>query len=86
MLQVSLSPDAEKALRERASASGEDVGSYAARLLKQALSSPSADELLAPFRKQVEESDLTDGQLDQLGEELQREVRQESAAQKSKTA
>jgi hypothetical protein len=43
---------------------------------------PSVDELLAPFRKQVEESRITDEELDQFGEE----VRQEKQALKAKTA
>ena len=86
MLQIPLSPDTEEALRERAKANGEDVPSYAARLLKEALSAPSVDELLAPFRKQVEESGITDTELNQLGEELRRDVRQEAQARKVKTA
>jgi hypothetical protein len=85
MIQIALPPDTEETLRERAKASGENIASYAARLLQEALSTPSVDELLAPFRKQVEESGITDPQLDQLGEELRREVRQERA-RKAKTA
>ena len=83
MLQIPLSPDTEAKLRERARANGEDVSAYAARLLSDALSAPSVDELLAPFRKQVEESGISDGELDQLGEELRREVRQEKQARKA---
>ena len=86
MLQIPLPPDAEEALRERAEANGEDVSSFAARLLQNALNAPSVDELLAPFRMQVEESGISDGELDQLGEELRREVRQEHKARKTKTA
>lgn len=57
-------------------ANGEDVSSYAARLLHDVLMAPSVEELLAPFRKQVEESGITDEELDQLGEELRLEVSQ----------
>ena len=85
MLQIPLPPDTEQVLRERAKASGEDVPSYAARLLQEALVAPSVDELLAPFRKQVEDSGMTDEQLNQLGEELRREVRQEQQARKART-
>ena len=74
MLQIPLSPAAEEILRERAAASGEDVSCYAARLLQEALSAPSVEELLTPFRKQVEDSGITDGELNQLGEELRSEV------------
>ncbi len=85
MLQIPLSPDTESTLRQRAEASGEDVASYAARILQEALCAPSVDELLAPFRKQVEESVITDDELDKLGEELRREVRQEEQSRKAKT-
>ena len=85
MLQILLPPDCEEVLRERAQAIGEDVSSYAARLLEQALSTPSIDELLAPFRRQVEESGMTDQQLDEFGEELRREVRQEQHERRART-
>jgi hypothetical protein len=86
MLQIPLPPDTEETLRERAKANGEDVASYAARLIREALSTPSVEELLAPFRKQVDESGITDEELNQLGEELRREARQEKQARKAKTA
>ncbi|MEX2172429.1 MAG: hypothetical protein WD851_24120 [Pirellulales bacterium] len=86
MLQIKLPADTEATLRERAKANGADVASYAACLLKEALSAPSVDELLAPFRKQVEESGITDEQLDQLGQELRRDARHEQQARKTKTA
>lgn len=86
MLQIPLSPDTEETLRDRAKANGQDVSSYAARLLQEALSTPSVDELLAPFRTQVEKSGITDEGIHQLGEELRREVRQENQALKAKTA
>lgn len=84
MLQIPLPPDAEETLRQRAKASGEDVGAYAARLLQEALSAPSVDVLLAPFRKQVQESGITEEELDQLGEELRDEVWRERQARKAK--
>jgi hypothetical protein len=86
MLQIPLSPATEETLRERAKANGEDVGSYAARLLKDALTAPSVDELLAPFRKQVEESGITDEELDSFGEEIRRDARQNAQARKAKSA
>ncbi|WP_152099811.1 hypothetical protein [Lacipirellula parvula] len=86
MLQIPLPPATEEMLRERAKANGEDVSAYAARLLHDALSAPSVDELLAPFRKQVEESGMSDGDLDQLGEELRTDVWQEQQARKAKSA
>ncbi len=86
MLQIPLPPDTEETLRERAKANGQDVSAYAARLIQDALNTPSVDELLAPFRQQVEESGITDEGLDRLGEELRHEVRQDKQARKAKTA
>jgi hypothetical protein len=86
MLQIPLPPDTEQTLRERARANGEDVASYVARLIQQALTAPSVDELLAPFRKQIDESGIADDELDRLGEELRHEVRQEGQSRKAKTA
>lgn len=86
MLQILLPPDTESALRERAKANGEDVASYAAYLLKQALCTPSVEELLAPFREQVEKSGISDEELDQLGDELRRDARQDKHVRSAKTA
>lgn len=86
MLEIPLPLDTEEVLRERARANGEDVASYAARILKEALSAPSVDELLAPFQKQVDESGINDRELDELGEELRCDARRESKARKAKSA
>ena len=74
VLHIPLPPDTEALLRERARAHGEDVSSYAAQLLRTALCTPSVDELLAPFRKQIEASLITDEELDTLGESLRDKV------------
>jgi hypothetical protein len=86
MLHIPLPPDTESLLRERALAHGEDVSAYAARLLKEALSAPTVDELLAPFRKQIEDSGITDQELDALGESLRDEVWRNRQAAKANGA
>ena len=55
LLQIPFPPGTEEGLRQRAQANGQNVASYAARLLQEALNAPSVDELLAAFRKQVED-------------------------------
>lgn len=74
MLAVPLNPATEAALRERAEAQGQDAAVYAAQLIHEALNSPSVDELLAPFRRQVANGGATDAELDALAEELRNEV------------
>jgi hypothetical protein len=69
-LNIALPPDTEARLRERAEAQGEDVASYAARLLREAVASPSIDDLLAPFRRQVDESGMTNEQIDEFYDDL----------------
>ncbi len=86
MLQITLSPQTEAVLRERAQAAGEDVATYAARLLQQAISTPDVEALLAPFRMQVEASGATDDELDALCEELRDEAWSERQARKAKRA
>ena len=86
MLQIPLPPDTEALLRERAHAHGKDVSLYAAHLLRQALSAPSVDELLAPFRKQVEDSGISDDELDALGESLRDEVWREGQSKEANGA
>lgn len=85
-ISIPLSPEAEARLRERAKAAGEDITAYAARVLHEALTSPSVDELLAPFRKQVEESGMSDDQLDELYEDLRNKVWDEHQIKRTKSA
>ena len=86
MLQIPLSQQAEAVLRERAEAHGEDVVAYAARVLNEALTAPSVEELLAPFRRQIDADGASDDALDVLCEELRNEVWQEHQARKAKSA
>lgn len=73
-LTIPLSPEAEAKLRARAAAAGQNVAEYAARLFEQAVTTPSVDEALAPFRREVADSGLTDGQLDEFFEEMRDEA------------
>jgi hypothetical protein len=50
------------------------VAAFAARLLHEALTAPSVEELLAPFRKQVEATGTSDDELDALCEEWRDDV------------
>lgn len=85
-ISIPLSPDAEAKLHERAKAAGEDITSFAARVFHEAITAPSIEELLAPFRKQVEESGMSDGQLDQFYEGLRDKVWTNGQAKQTKSA
>lgn len=73
-LEISLSPDAETRLKQRASAAGKDPSAYAAELIEQVVNRPSLDEILAPFRTQVDQSGMSDEQLDAFYEALRDEA------------
>ena len=73
-INISLTPEAETKLRQRAAVLGKDLGTVA-DLLEQAITRPSLDELLAPACKQVAESGLRDDQLDDVFRDVLTEVR-----------
>jgi len=76
-ISIPLSPDAEAKLRERAQSAGEDITSYAARLLDDAIRKPSLDELLAPVREAVNKTGMTEEELTSLLEKAKHDVRRE---------
>jgi len=74
---ITLPPDMEKKLLDRATARGQDVAGYIRRLIEKDMQSALVDEALAPFRRQVEESGMTDEELDAFFQEVREEVWQE---------
>ena len=71
---LSLPPEMEKKLQERAAASGDDVAGFVHRLIEKELTFQAVNDALAPFRKQVEESGVTDEELTKFFEEVRDEV------------
>lgn len=80
-ISISLTPEAESKLRQRAAVLGQDLVTVASDLLEQAITRPSVDELLAPARKQVAESGMSDEQLDGFFRGVLNEVRDDKKAQ-----
>ncbi|HEY8749528.1 MAG TPA: hypothetical protein VIM11_16210 [Tepidisphaeraceae bacterium] len=76
-ITISISPNAESRLRERAEASGQAMEAYIAQVVELAASSSDVDELLAPFRQQVAESGMSDEELDDFFEGLRAKAFQE---------
>ena len=73
-LSLNLPAEIEARLREKAKRSGEPVDVYALKVLSNAVTAPSVDEVLADFRRQVAESGMSDEQLDEFYEGLRNEV------------
>lgn len=63
-ISIPITPQTEIKLRQRASASGQDVAAVASEILEQAVSRPTVDEVLAPFRQQVADSGMSDVEVD----------------------
>jgi hypothetical protein len=70
MIPLRLSESARAKLAERAAQNGQDVAAYASGLVEQAVTQPTIDEILAPYRKQVAESSMSDEKLDDFHREL----------------
>jgi len=74
-LVITLPPELEEKLRQRATDAGEDAATFARKTLEEKLHGPrSLDEILAPFRKQVAQSGMSDSELDDFYEGLRDEV------------
>jgi hypothetical protein len=90
-ITISLAPEAEVKLCKRAAENGLAPDAYARKLLEQALNGgagaalsrhPAAalDEILAPFREEVEKSGMTDDELRDFFTEVRNEVRADRRA------
>jgi hypothetical protein len=74
VVTVQIPEELERKLIDRARATGQDAGQYVQSVLERNLAGPSLDEVLAPFRDQVERSGMSDDELDALVEQA-RETR-----------
>jgi hypothetical protein len=95
-ITLTLKPEMERFLREQAAARGQDVADYLQGLIETALKSAngsdqatphaglSFDAILAPVRKEVETSGLTDEELDELFRDTIEEPRRERDPKRSR--
>lgn len=73
-IKVKLTPEKGKLLQERASKQGMDIDHYLTKLIDRDLTSPTIDEILAPFRADVASSGMTQEELDQFFKGVRKEV------------
>ena len=72
---LELEPEMESLLEKRAKAEGCDVQSYLKKLIEKDVNRKRTfDEILAPFRQAVEESGISDDELDSLFTEARKEI------------
>jgi hypothetical protein len=74
-LTIPITPDVEAKLRERAAQLDRDVAQYAADLIRQGVTAPTFDELLAPVREDFARSGMSGDEIDTFGRELIAKVR-----------
>lgn len=80
-LSITLSPDKEKRLRERAAAAGEDVGTFVSKLLDQFAAQPTPlEQISGPIYQAFLESGMTDDELGDVLEKAKHEMRAERRA------
>ena len=65
-MTISLPPDEEKKLAERAAARGNDMVAYVHQLIRKDISLPSFSELFAPVHRAVRESGVTQSEIDSV--------------------
>lgn len=82
-ITISLPPEVEEAVKSQADKEGKPLEDYVESLVKEGsrrraridlLAEKSFDEILAPFRRNVEESGLSDEALDALFREARKEA------------
>lgn len=69
-LTITLKPEQERRLAERAARAGQDVAAYVHHLIDRDIDTESLDVILAPVRRNFEESGMTDDDLTALVEEV----------------
>src|SRR5438876_6031812 len=62
-LTISITPEVDAKLRERAQSQGRDVAEVAADLIRQGVTAPTLDEILAPVRRAFAKSGMSDNEL-----------------------
>jgi hypothetical protein len=76
-MKLRLSRQAREKLVRRATESGQDVAVVASDLIERAVTQPTVDEVLAPFRKQVADSGMSDEELTAFFEDVREKAFQE---------
>jgi len=66
-LSLSVGPEVEARLRERANAVGEPVDVYASKVFAEAISDPTIDEILAPVRAEFAKTGMSEQEIMDLG-------------------
>ena len=73
-ITISLNPEQEKRLAERAAQAGQDLSACVYQLIDHDIRAESLDALLAPVRRDFEQSAMTDDDLAALVQEVREDI------------
>jgi hypothetical protein len=74
-ITVDVPEEVERKLSERAARTGRDVPTLVRELIERGIESgPTIDDILAPFRRQVSDSGVSDDELDAFFDGMRQEV------------
>jgi len=73
-INISLSPEQERRLTERAAQAGQGVTAYVHHLIDCDIKAEGLDAILAPVRRNFEQSGMTDDDLATLVEEVREDI------------
>jgi hypothetical protein len=85
-ITINLSSEQERRLAERAARSGQDITGYIYRLIDRELDEQDLDTILAPVRRNFDESGMTDEDLAALVEEAREDIWREKHGRPSKAS
>ena len=80
-INISLSPEQERRLTERAAQAGQGCTAYVHYLIDRDIKAESLDAILAPVRRNFERSGMTDDDLAALVEEVREDIWRENHGQ-----
>jgi hypothetical protein len=83
-INISLSSEQERLLTERAAQAGKGVTAYVYHLIDRDIRAESLDAILAPVRRNFEQSGMTDDDLATLVEEVREDIWREKHGRPSK--
>jgi hypothetical protein len=84
-ITIDLRPEQERRLAERAARAGQDVVAYVRHLIDRDIDPEHLDAILAPVRRNFEQSGMTDDDLATLVEEVREDIWQEKHGRPSKS-
>jgi hypothetical protein len=85
-ITISLSPQQERRLAERAAQAGQEIAAYVHQLIDRDIQAENLDAILAPVRRNFEQSGMTDEDLTALVEEVREDIWREKHGRPSKTS